>query len=449
MGEKNKNKPRETSYLTSISQKTIDLIDYERIKTHIQSIRFMMGLEKDKEYYLEIGNHLVEILKEFDFFYKMKNSLKNDGIYLCFKDKQKYTEIGSFFKPGKQFDFTSESAKQDRNLEDIIVNVMYLSNKLAHILEENEIPKLEGEIDGICNFLFNTKHICIEELINLRREGRNIFIGYEVDERYSRRMRHLYYFALPNYMRVFSVHADNNYHNDFDNIRSFNEFIKHNSIGAPIPIRIEAQDYERLRVKSKKGTWENGVGEEAKSRIRTFLEVQKIFKNYKVKPNKELEVEEEKKEIRKIAISFHNEGVKIKKNFRDKSNQLEKILNAIKSKKLNMRQLEEKERQIKKLKPKVNCCKAELEKRQEIMKKLGGKDEKEMTIDELVVAIEKLKSQLAQKKQELEDITQEINDFENGKRIDEDNVLNQMIRQDELQLEVKSLQDVWDYLENR
>ncbi len=261
-----------------ISASAFFKIDYKNVKKIIQEVLKLIKetKNKDKDYYLKLGKLTTELMNIFGFKTIINNEINIEPILSLTQSSEKFAE--NLFKNGNQFDFESEKSK-NRTLEDIVANVMYLSNQFAHHLEENfneisSIKKLDSK--PISGYFFNIKDECIDELLRLRDSGRPILIGKSVDNSVSSRVDNVYNFALPGYLQTFTVHGEQGKDDySFDTSVDFIRFSTKKR--TKIPFRLGSKDLENIKKQFEQGMLNNIIKKDNKKKFELFLKVQDRF----------------------------------------------------------------------------------------------------------------------------------------------------------------------------
>ena len=277
------------------SRHKISAKDYYRIdiKDVVEKIKNILNLVKeseikDKEYYLRLGNSLTELMIAIGFETIIDNDIEKEPIISLIKSKADYVE--ELFKEGNQFDFISEKSK-DRTLEDILANVMYLSNQLAHRFEENfNNNHLVQKIDNrpISNYFFDIKMKCLDELLRLNKLGKPILIRNFIDNRAKLSFENVYAIVLPGYLEAFSVHGEQRDNYSFDTSSDLERFTKRRV--TMIPFHINSEDCKKIKQKYEEESVHN-----EENGIKLFLKIQDKFqkeenknKNKNKKTNNEI-----------------------------------------------------------------------------------------------------------------------------------------------------------------
>ena len=384
----------------------------------------MASSYKKREYYLEIGRIIVDLLDILNYKSRMDLGYK---IYNYLGAEKKYRSINRLFDDDDgQFNFCSDYAKKDRPLEDIIANIIFLANELAHTLSENEFVEQNDIIVDARSTLFDIKDNCLEDLIDLKNNGEKILIGYMFDNKKISKS-HTYFLALPGYFRVFSLHTGKKYKVDIDKDESFKKFYDNRS--TYIPIRIDPDDCEEIKNKSQKPTFGRSFPEDYQTIIRRFLDVQEYFKNYEKNQQDDLEKSKEEIEIGKRVGKFTGRL----QNREETITSYNKKKDKLKSKELDTTDWDKK----------IKDLEGEIKDAVDLMKNIFSIDGRRMSKEEMVTYIILLRTTLKEKKERDKFLTKQIEAYEQDLEncgIDEDQALDYMVEKEDIEKVIADLE---------
>ena len=155
---------------------------------------------------------------------------------------------------------------QHRGNVDMCANLMYISNRIAHILQKNDYIKAKK--------FFDIKNRCIEMMIDYAENEKNIF----VEKRYDENRNKVITFALPGYFEPFSVHVIRSVHTEFS---KYNNTMKYDS-KTFFPLYVTKKTKEKLEEISS-----SSKNTELKKKIYWYQYTQSRFKEEDEKNKKD------------------------------------------------------------------------------------------------------------------------------------------------------------------
>ena len=195
-----------------------------------------------------------------DFLNKGNGLRGNNGIFGIMKEyiETEYCENSEVKKKGKellvrtkdindQFYFLEDD---QRPRSELLANMMLLSNSMAHLVDTNDISKMfteEGQESKIQlkDAFYEIKERCIEELINCKQSGEDIFIEKIIYDGTDAIL-----VAIPGYFEPFCVHLNNVKLNldEYDSLQYFNYNIsKMDMLITTFPLKISEEKDSIIR----------------------------------------------------------------------------------------------------------------------------------------------------------------------------------------------------------